>query len=289
MRTGYHLLPEASCRMTRRRDIDRQRRSLGEIRGIMNSMKTLAYMETHKLSGLLAAQHRVIEFIESAAVDCLHFHPQLLPLSKGVRNAYIVIGSERGFCGDFNHRIETSLSEILQQESAEVPKLIALGHKLHPLVAEQVPDTHLLNGASVQEEIPPLLDQLSDLLEGLFQSQRLDSLLCLFHDSDGSIVTRSLLPPFRNLEHSVSSGTTAPLLNESPHRFFAGLVQHYLFAMLHWVLYASLMAENHARVSHLDGAVRHLDNQTLQLNHRYNVLRQEEIIEEIEVILLNAC
>jgi F-type H+-transporting ATPase subunit gamma len=255
----------------------------------MNSMKTLAHMETHKLAGLLAAQHRVIEFIESTAIDCLHFHPQLLPLSKGVRNAYIVIGSERGFCGDFNRRIETSLSEILQQEKAEAPKLIALGHKLHPLVAEHVPDTHLLNGASVQEEIPPLLDLLSDLLEGLIQSQRVDNLLCLFHERDGSIVTRSLLPPFRNLERSTVSRAIAPLLNQPPRQFFAGLVQHYLFAVLHWMLYASLMAENHARVSHLDGAVRHLDNQTLQLNHRYNVLRQEEIIEEIEVILLNAC
>jgi F-type H+-transporting ATPase subunit gamma len=47
------------------------------------------------------------------------------------------------------------------------------------------------------------------------------------------------------------------------------------------------MAENRRRVSHLEGAVRHLDNETTKLTHLYNVLRQEEIIEEIEVILLN--
>ena len=61
-----------------------------------------------------------------------------------------------------------------------------------------------------------------------------------------------------------------------------------LFANLHALLYTSLMEQNHKRVTHLDGAVRHLDDQLAQLAQQCNVLRQEEIIEEIEVILLSA-
>ena len=59
-------------------------------------------------------------------------------------------------------------------------------------------------------------------------------------------------------------------------------------AALHEMLYSSLMAENHHRVAHLEGAVRHLDSEATKLAHRCNTLRQEEIIEEIEVILLSA-
>jgi F-type H+-transporting ATPase subunit gamma len=48
------------------------------------------------------------------------------------------------------------------------------------------------------------------------------------------------------------------------------------------------MAENLRRVRHLEGAVRHLDDKSATLQHQSNALRQEEIIEEIEVILLSA-
>ena len=47
------------------------------------------------------------------------------------------------------------------------------------------------------------------------------------------------------------------------------------------------MAENLRRVEHLEAAVRHLDKKAADLRRRCNALRQEEIIEEIEVILLS--
>jgi F0F1-type ATP synthase gamma subunit len=48
------------------------------------------------------------------------------------------------------------------------------------------------------------------------------------------------------------------------------------------------MAENRNRVTHLEGAANHLDDELNELARQYNTLRQEEIIEEIEVILLSA-
>ena len=59
--------------MTRRRDLEAHRATLDEIHGIMNSMKSLAYMETRKLVGLLDAQHAVVEGIEAMAADFLGF------------------------------------------------------------------------------------------------------------------------------------------------------------------------------------------------------------------------
>ena len=54
------------------------------------------------------------------------------------------------------------------------------------------------------------------------------------------------------------------------------------------MFYASLAAENHRRVEHMEGAVTRLDERVLALKRRANALRQEEITEEIEVILLSA-
>ncbi|PLX96564.1 MAG: ATPase, partial [Desulfuromonas sp.] len=79
-----------------------------------------------------------------------------------------------------------------------------------------------------------------------------------------------------------------PLLNLSPGEFLLNLTEHYLFAALHEMLYTSLKGENDRRIAHLDHAVQSLDDKTEEVNRRCNALRQEEIIEEIEVILLNS-
>ena len=68
----------------------------------------------------------------------------------------------------------------------------------------------------------------------------------------------------------------------------AELIDHYLFAILHKIMYVSLMTENVRRMQHLEGAVHHLDDKSAELLRECNALRQEEIIEEIEVILLSA-
>lgn len=48
------------------------------------------------------------------------------------------------------------------------------------------------------------------------------------------------------------------------------------------------MVDNRQRLLHMDGAVRWLDKSSEELLLHYNRLRQEEITEEIEVILLSA-
>lgn len=48
------------------------------------------------------------------------------------------------------------------------------------------------------------------------------------------------------------------------------------------------MAEYQLRIQHLQNAVKHLDDKMNELVLKVNALRHEEIIEEINVILLNA-
>jgi F-type H+-transporting ATPase subunit gamma len=58
--------------------------------------------------------------------------------------------------------------------------------------------------------------------------------------------------------------------------------------MLHKIVHLSLATENHRRLQHLEGAVKHLNDEIVNLPHKAQTCRQEEITEEIEVILLNA-
>lgn len=276
--------------MIRRQDLERHRHSLGEIREIMNSMKTLAYMETRKLSRFLPAQQTVVTSIEGMAADFLGFYRNSLPRPAATIPVMVLVGSERGFCGDFNQALVRRLTETSRAtaESATSPRLIAVGHKLHGLVDSDPRVIALIDGASVVEEVTPVLHQLVQQLSELQQRHGALSLSVLHFDHDNKLVSDQLLPPFQQMQQQPPRHAWPPELNLPPQAFLGELVDHYLFAALNELLYTSLMAENRQRVAHLEGAVRHLDDEAEELKHRSNALRQEEIIEEIEVILLNA-
>jgi len=273
--------------MSRRRELEHHRHSLGEIREIMNSMKTLAYMETRKLARFLPAQQTVVKSIETMAADLLSFHPDILAEATETTPVFLMIGAERGFCGDFNHALTDHLATVRQAENAAQPLLLAVGRKLHPLLEDDGRIAAFVDGASVAEEVPAVLQRLVHEL-ALLQGDRFSPTLYCIHHDDYGIVMNRLLPPFQHQLHTPSSHAYPPLMNLTAGELLIDLADHYLLAALHQMLYTSLMVENRRRVTHLEGAVKHMDEQSSDLAQQCNRLRQEEIIEEIEVILLSS-
>jgi len=272
--------------MSRRRTLEMHRVKLNEIREIMNSMKTLAYMETRKLARFLDAQHAVVKSLETTAADFLHHYPQALPERERSTLVYLLMGSERSFCGNFNERLLRDLDATPKTDRQ--PLLLALGQKLHSVMTAQGREAAALDGANAVEEVEAVLGRLVETL-GHLQAQHgpLD-LYVLYHSGeDSESLAKQLLPPFQSLGTEAPPCAYPPILNESPVDFLAGLTDQYLFAHLHAMLFASLMAENRLRLQHLEGAVHHLEEKVAELLGRSNALRQEEIIEEIEVILLS--
>ena len=274
--------------MTRRRTLEQHRHSLAEIRGIMNSMKTLAYLETRKLARFLDAQQAVVSSIDAAAADLLGFHPDILPEARTATPAFLLIGADRGFCGDFNRALLRQLESTRQTDPSVGPAVIAIGRKLHTLLGRDARVVARVDGAAVVEEITAVLNRLADEIISLQQEHKTLEVFCIYHGSEDGVVTQRLLPPFEGLAHKPQSFPHPPMLNLSPAALLAALTDQYLFAALHAMLYTSLMMENHHRLTHLGGAVKHLDDQEEDLARQSNTLRQEEIIEEIEVILLSA-
>jgi F-type H+-transporting ATPase subunit gamma len=271
-----------------RLDLEHHRNSLGEIRDIMNSMKTLAYIETRKLARFLDAQHAVVQSIEEVAADFLSFHADSLPEATETIPAYLLIGTERGFCGDFNQALVNHFETALDTQPDGKPILIAVGRKLHTLLENNARVAALIDGASVAEEVTNVLNQMVCELSSLQEQHGMLTVYGLYHSENDGIVTQKLLPPFQQYLHQPPFFPHSPVLHLSPRQFLFALTEQYLFAALHAMLYTSLMAESHSRITHLEGAVKHLDDKSDELARQCSALRQEEIIEEIEVILLSA-
>jgi F-type H+-transporting ATPase subunit gamma len=273
--------------MTRRRDLEHHRNSLGEISKILSSMRTLAYLETRKLSRFLVAQQQVVESICEAAEDFLAFFPGRPEALERAMHVYLVIGSERGFCGDFNQKVANLLAESIVANRPDQTRVVCVGRKLHLLLEDDESVVAFLDGASVAEEVPAVIESLTQTLDSRRLGDNGIVLHGVCHEKDEPALV-PLLPPFVDMSGTEPENAFPPILNVPADEFLRDLEHQYLFAALNHMLYASLMSENQRRVRHLEGAVRHLEQESGELTRKCRALRQEEIVEEIEVILLSA-
>jgi F-type H+-transporting ATPase subunit gamma len=274
--------------MQKRRDLERHLQSLREIGEIMNAMRNLALMETHKLARLAATQHRVVATIEAAAADCLAFHPGLMRAGEPVREVGLIVGSERGFCGDYNEALLRALPPPAAHDGDAA--LIAVGAKIAARLADDPRVVAQVEGPTALEQVETVLLRV---IGALTDRPRLQSPLralrvTVYHhgaEDAERMVTR--LDPFSRWTPARPQQGYPPVLYLEPAVYFRKLAEHYLYAALHSVFYRALTEENEQRMRHMDFALRRIDDRSRALERRRDSLRQEEITEEIEVIMLN--
>ena len=275
--------------MSRRREIARRLEALSDIGGILSAMKGLALMETRILSDFLVSQQRMVAGIEMAAADFLAGHAEFASQPVAGRELCVLVGSEQGFCGDFNEALLARMEALGQEKEASLRWLI-VGRRLAARTGERDCVAWALPGAIVADEVPAVLLRLTRELSGLLTREEFAGygLSALHHcDASGDIRMRHLLP-LRDLPAPERAYAYPAELNLPPVEFVRGLTGHYLHAVLNELLYSSLMAENRQRQAHMDRALQRLDEDSARLRLSYNSQRQEEITEEIELILLSA-
>jgi len=274
--------------VTKRRELERQDAALEEIMGIMGAMKNLALLETHKLARYLATQRRVVESLEAAAEDFLSFHPEFLETPGYRGTVFVLIGSERGFCGDYNGAVRRALEARLKPDEAGEVILLPVGYRLASRLGDDPRVATRLDGAGIVEEIEPVLLNLVRTL-GKLQRERGPLRPVVFHHRAGRAdVQVTALDPFSRPIVATSRHAVAPQLYLAPNALMVGMLDQYLYASLFELFYSALMAENELRIQHMEGAIRRLEQECRRLELQSNALRQEEITEEIEVIMLSA-
>jgi len=268
--------------MAGRRELERRLKALGDIDTILSVMKNLALMEAGKLFRILVAQQEMVTSLEATAADFLAFYPQP-PRSAVETNVLLLVGSQRGLCGDFNDLLLAAMP--LVEKNGSRPLKVTVGAKL---AGRLQADTHL-DGPHAVEEIGQVMHAVMDAINTLLA--RSDGghslqLSALYHDPDsGVVVVKPLFPFAGQTEQPELAARFPPLLNIAPSAFFAELTEEYLLAAITEVFHRSLMAESRFRLNHIDGASRRMERRATELKRKQTLARQEEIIEEIEAIL----
>ena len=258
--------------------------ALHDIRDIMAALKNISLTEGQRLRRFLDTQQRVVSCIEQAMTDFLGHYPKTLPGSEAEFEIVLLIGSERGFCGDFNEAVLAQFTVGPAQRQT----LVAVGEKLGVKLEEARLSAATLAGPTTVEDVPEVLVAVIDKLRELNARHGASQLSIVHQQYDGHTIEVRRRRPFHDFSAEAAQSGYPPLLNVPPQHFFPELIDHYLFAVLHSIFYGSLAAEHQLRLQHLQGAIDHIDRQSADLTQRYNTLRQELITEEIEMILLSA-
>lgn len=251
---------------------------LQEISSIMTAMKSLALVETKKLAHFIEHQRLMLSNIETAVADFQSFFT-LEHYDARQSAILIVIGSERGFCGNFNESIIDALYALTRVQTATM-HLVVVGGRLKTKLIERS-DTDVIawiEGPTVTEEVPAVLNRIMDSLHTASGA----ALFVLAHDAQGEPILKQIIP-FEPIE--IRHFDNPPCMQLTPNEFFAEMLDQYLLAILYGLLYESLAAESHQRLAHMEHALNHLDETIANLTFKRNAIRQEKIIEEIEVIL----
>ncbi|ABQ56150.1 MULTISPECIES: F0F1 ATP synthase subunit gamma [Legionellaceae] len=280
--------------MTKRTKLKEHLHTLEEIGHIMTAMRNLSLIETGKITQCLALQDQVIKTIHEVSHDFLSFYS--MPPMNQQENPLLVsilIGSERGFCGSFNDNVFHQLDAHKEHHSELEPALILVGHKLALKMPNDSRVMATIDGPNAIEEIPAVISNVLHTLEkALLQKNKTWhswQWTVLFNEEEHNQIQAKTWQPFRELDTNPALHfSVPPVLNGSKDQFFADLVEHYLLAMCYSIFYQSFFAENHQRLFHLNQALDRLENKKNALNHRLNLLRQEEITEEIQNILQSA-
>lgn len=262
--------------MSSQADLRQRYARLQEISSIMSAMKSLAFVESKKLAHFIEHQRLMLSNIETAAADFQSFFT-IEHYDATQPAILIVIGSERGFCGNFNERVIDALNALPIIHTAAT-QLVIVGSRLKAKLNERSDVIAWLDGPTVTEEVPSILDRIMDALHTASGS----ALFVLAHETQGETILKQILP-FE--PKSVHNFTNPPVLQLAPSEFFAEMLDQYVLAIFYGLLYESLAAESHQRLAHMENALSHLDETIANLTLKRNAIRQEKIIEEIEVIL----
>ena len=216
------------------------------------------------------------ELIGGAGADLLAFHPEALPPNEETRSLYVAIGSERGLCGDYNDQVLSAIQERLQGETNKAPVLLSVGGKLAVRLAEHGYVTASIEGPSVAEEVQRVIVQVMDRVQELQTGEAPGlplTMTVISHLVETREVVAQPLRAFEDAPRPIRRFTDPPLLNLPSRLVLRQLIELFLFSLLHKIFYGALLAENRARVSHLEGAIQHLEKEASELERKRNGLR----------------
>lgn len=263
--------------MSQRREVEARLALYDDLSGILGAMRSFALTELRRIHKREIAQQQVVQSLLLALRDLNGAATDRTENESFTGSLWLVLGSVRGFCGSFNDDVLA----VWRAEAEANSPVILVGERLHDLVDEQ-PWQQRISGAEGGLDALPAIDRILagvSVLRGAGQ-QSLGIVACL-RDEQGARSQRLWPLP----QAPATCNNNRPFSYLATDEVAAGVAEHYLFHNLLALLLRSIRVENHMRLIQMETALRYLENGGEELQRQRNRLRQEEIVEEIELMV----
>lgn len=267
----------------------RQRiKAIETIKKITHAMRLIAMSSHTRLKGLQKPLKNYQQALASLFNTVKLAHPQWYnPLFKPAQDTgktlIILIGSQKGLCGNFNSSLFYSFDDELPQLLKKNPVFIAVGKKAIDHLIQKKGITPLIqyknmNAGTIAGMARAIINLISNT-QPYYESVIVFSnhLKTFFIQKPETMVlipfTMSETMPLASPEEYQWEQPAEEILND--------LAQQLLVAHLEYLLFESLLAEQAARFISMDSSTRNANNLLDETKLTYNKLRQANITKEL--------
>lgn len=213
-----------------------------------------------------------------------------------IRQGYIIITSDRGLAGAYNHNVCRMAEEELKKYPYDVLFCIGQsGHNYfnrHPELAFRMDEEYCFSAGT-----PSLwrARDLADHIIELFLSGELDAVHVIYTKMQNALVTTTemiqLLPLHGDLFPSNKVVETEKYIEDfdpSPSAVLRKVIPNYVKGILYGTMVESYAAEQNARMAAMDSATENAKEIVSNLSLEYNRIRQAAITTEITEVVSGA-
>lgn len=209
----------------------------------------------------------------------------LPPTTAAEKKLYLIVGAQKGLCGNYNSELNYWLENNLSVLSASNVSLITFGKKTFNLVK-----AHNLRVVHQTEELKnSTLDKLTDRITKLLLTTTPSyTQVFLIHAYSETFFThrlkKEIIIPFERKQEEADDNT---LWQHCPKLVLDTLAQMHLYSMIYNGLFESLLGEQSARFLAMDNATRSANNLLDGMQLQYNKIRQTKITRELTELSSN--
>jgi len=212
----------------------------------------------------------------------------LQPAPTGAKQLVIVIGSQKGLCGNFNTMLLNKLTQISDLNNPEKTAVIIVGKKVHDTIKNIVPLTIIqtydnFTASTFLSIAPALINAIT-----ASPYQKVVAVSTISKSFFLQVAQETTLVPlqqaFTQTAHTTDQAIAAPqdYIWEYPkEEILASLAHYYLEAHIEQLLFESLLAEQAARFISMDSSTRNAQNLLNETQLQYNKTRQAKITRDL--------
>lgn len=215
--------------------------------------------------------------------------PRTIP-ENGKRRTIIVISSDKGLAGSYNHNVFKKVEELIADDSENT--LILVGHMAVNYFKNfknvTIDEKHIYPAAD------PAMYRARDIAEHIieqFLENEVDEVYVVYTDMINSMSfetqTKRIMPlstkMFENIE--VGENLREPVFSPSPEAVIKHVAPNYIKGLIYGAMVESYACEQSARMTAMDNATTNAKDMIRELSLAYNRERQAAITQEITEIV----